>query len=100
VDFGDGVRRHPTQLYEVLFLAALGWFLWRYGERPHRNGRVFRLFMAAYLTWRLVIDFLKPQPLVGGMNVIQWACVAGVAAVGVVELTDRRKSEEDAVSLG
>jgi phosphatidylglycerol:prolipoprotein diacylglycerol transferase len=89
VDFGDGVRRHPTQLYEVVFLAMLGAALWRYGKRPHRNGRVFRLFMAAYLGWRLAIDFLKPQPLMGGMNVIQWACAAGLFVLGVVEMRER-----------
>jgi hypothetical protein len=37
--------------------------------------------MASYLVWRLAVDFLKPQPLVGGMNVIQWACVMGLLAV-------------------
>jgi phosphatidylglycerol:prolipoprotein diacylglycerol transferase len=24
------------------------------------------------------IDFLKPQPLIGGLNVIQWCCLAGL----------------------
>jgi phosphatidylglycerol:prolipoprotein diacylglycerol transferase len=91
VDFGDGVRRHPTQLYEFLFLAVLGWALWRWNNRPHAEGQVFRGFMAAYLAWRLVEDFLKPQPLVAGMNCIQWACVAGVAALAVGEW--RRRME-------
>ncbi|MBT9330369.1 prolipoprotein diacylglyceryl transferase [Paracidobacterium acidisoli] len=93
VDFGDGVRRHPAQLYEVLFLTALAGILWRYGRRPHTNGRIFRLFLAGYLAWRLGIDFLKPQPLIGGMNVIQWACVAGLAALGIMEGNDRRQIE-------
>ncbi len=86
VDFGDGVRRHPTQLYEVVFLAVLAWLLLRMGRRPHRNGAVFRLFLSAYLGWRLVIDFLKPQPLVHGLNVIQWACVAALMALAAGEL--------------
>jgi phosphatidylglycerol:prolipoprotein diacylglycerol transferase len=45
--------------------------------------------MAAYLGWRLAIDFLKPQPLMGGMNVIQWACAAGLFVLGVVEMRER-----------
>lgn len=81
VDFGDGVARHPTQLYEIVFLVGLGAVLWGWGRRPHRNGAVFRVFLAAYLGWRLSIDFLKPQPLVMGMNWIQWACVAGLGAL-------------------
>lgn len=81
VDFGDHVPRHPVQLYEILFLALLAFVLsrgwgWREGAR-------FRIFMAGYLAWRLAIDFIKPQPLVGGLNVIQWACVAGLCVLAV-----------------
>jgi prolipoprotein diacylglyceryltransferase len=78
VDFGDGVPRHPTQLYEILFLAALAFVLHRYNSRPHPEGATFRLFLAAYLTWRLLIDFIKPQPLHYGLNLIQWACLAAL----------------------
>ena len=91
VDFGDGIRRHPTQLYELLFLAILGWLLWRWNSRPQVNGRIFRSFMAAYLTWRLAIDFLKPQPLVDGMNLIQWACIAGLVVLALGELFPSRE---------
>lgn len=79
VDFGDGVPRHPTQAYEILFLAGLATALYAWQRRGHlRNGQVFRVFLAAYLLWRLVIDFLKPQPLVHGLNAIQWACLAAL----------------------
>jgi phosphatidylglycerol---prolipoprotein diacylglyceryl transferase len=81
VNFGDGVFRHPTQLYEILFLSALGFALHRYNEKPHPEGATFRIFLAAYLAWRLLIDFLKPQPLIFGLNLIQWACVAGIVAL-------------------
>ena len=81
VDFGDGIARHPTQAYEILFLCILGVVLRWVANRPHANGSLFRLFMAAYLSWRLLIDFLKPQPLVGGMNLIQWACILGLLAL-------------------
>jgi phosphatidylglycerol---prolipoprotein diacylglyceryl transferase len=93
VDFGDGTRRHPTQLYEFVFLVGLGWLLSRYNARPHRNGGTFRMFMATYLGWRFLIDFLKPQPLVGGMNVIQWACIAGLLALGIGEIEGVRESD-------
>lgn len=74
IDFGDGIPRHPTQLYEILFLVALAFALHRYNQRPHPDGATFRLFLIAYLTWRLLIDFIKPQPLHYGLNLIQWAC--------------------------
>jgi phosphatidylglycerol:prolipoprotein diacylglycerol transferase len=91
VDFGDGVRRHPTQIYEFLFLIGLAWVLGRWERRPHGEGQVFRGFMAAYLGWRLLIDFLKPQPLVAGMNWIQWACLAGLAVLAVGECSRRKE---------
>ncbi len=94
VDSGDGVPRHPTQLYELIFLLALAWLLQRYAAKPHVNGRVFRIFIAAYLTWRLLIDFWKPQPLVGGMNLIQWACLAGLVALAFGEV--RQEGMQDA----
>jgi phosphatidylglycerol---prolipoprotein diacylglyceryl transferase len=81
IDFGDGIPRHPTQLYEILFLAALAFILHRYNRRPHPEGATFRLFLAAYLAWRLLIDFIKPQPLVHGLNLIQWSCIAGLLAL-------------------
>ena len=92
VDFGDGVRRHPTQLYEFLFLLVLAWVLLKWEKKPHAEGQVFRGFLAAYLCWRLVIDFIKPQPLVWGMNWIQWACVAGLVGLAWGEWM-RRKSD-------
>jgi len=89
VDFGDHVARHPTQLYEIVFLAGLGFVLsrpWRWAE-----GARFRVFMGGYLAWRIAIDFLKPQPLVGGLNLIQWACVAGLCTLGVLAWCDSRR---------
>ena len=91
VDYGDGIPRHPVQLYEIGFLAVLGWLLWKWGKRPHAPGILFRALMAAYLAWRLGIDFLKPDPHVAGINMIQWACVAGLIALGASDLRIMRE---------
>jgi prolipoprotein diacylglyceryltransferase len=91
VDFGDGVRRHPTQLYEFLFLMMLAWLLWKWQKKPHEEGAVFRGFLAVYFAWRIAIDFLKPQPLVAGMNMIQWACVVGLLMLAVGEIVRRKE---------
>jgi prolipoprotein diacylglyceryltransferase len=81
VDFGDGIARHPTQAYEIVFLVVLIGLLQWMARRPHANGAVFRVFLFAYLGWRLLIDFLKPQPLVAGLNWIQWACVGALVVL-------------------
>lgn len=88
VNFGDGIPRHPVQIYEIVFLAILAVVLTRRVNWP--EGYRFRFFMAGYLGWRLAIDFLKPQPLVAGMNVIQWACTGGLCILAVLFLRDIR----------
>jgi prolipoprotein diacylglyceryltransferase len=93
VDFGDGVHRHPTQLYELFFLLTLAWVLSQWNKRAHVEGRIFRAFLAAYLTWRFLIDFIKPQPLVDGLNWIQWACVAGLVGLVAGEVLPRQEME-------
>jgi prolipoprotein diacylglyceryltransferase len=76
IDFGDGVRRHPTQLYEIGFLLLLAIYLWLLSRKPHREGDLFKTFMVAYLGFRLVVDFIKPGYFLGGLTAIQWACFA------------------------
>ena len=83
IDFGDGIRRHPTQLYEIVFLVLLSIALFKALKMVATGilqaGDGFRLFIIGYATWRVGIDFLKPEPRWLGMSVIQWTCVAGLA---------------------
>jgi len=84
VDLGDGIGRHPVQIYEIVFLVLVGIFLGR--KRQWREGARFRVFMGSYLAWRFVVDFIKPQPLVAGLNLIQWSCLAGIVVLIVDEI--------------
>ncbi|MDP8966538.1 MAG: prolipoprotein diacylglyceryl transferase [Cyanobacteriota bacterium] len=79
VDFGDGIYRHPTQLYEIVFLVLLIIFL-KIRTRYHRQeGDLFKFYMIAYLSFRLLVDFIKPDfhPLLG-LSAIQIACILGI----------------------
>jgi phosphatidylglycerol---prolipoprotein diacylglyceryl transferase len=80
VDFGDGVPRHPTQLYEVVFLLVLAMLLYHRRRAFDREGDIFRAFMIAYLVFRLGVDFIKPMPFVyfGFVSGIQLLCVIGL----------------------
>jgi len=92
VDFGDGIARHPVQAYEIVFLAGLALVLRRWAKRPHAPGALFQTFLTAYLVWRLLIDFLKPQPLLAELTLIQWACCAGLVAIRIRFVRDRRSA--------
>ncbi len=79
VDFGDGVARHPTQLYEsvfVLILAPAIFFATRSRELP--NGARFRLYFAGYFAFRFFIEFLKPrETALAFLSAIQLASLLG-----------------------
>jgi prolipoprotein diacylglyceryltransferase len=79
VDYGDGILRHPAQLYEVAFLALLYALMVRLGGRLSVVGDQFKLFMVAYMTFRLAVEFIKPAVSIGGISAIQWACLATLA---------------------
>ena len=68
VDFGDGIPRHPVQLYESFdMLGFLVWFIWQLGRRSpliYRSG--FHLLVGFYAVQRFCWEFLKPYPKVLG----------------------------------
>lgn len=74
-DAGDGVIRHPTPLYEIVFLMVLAGALWLIKRRQIlQNGQLFKIFIMAYCAWRFVIEFLKPVTtynLTNHLNVVQ-----------------------------
>ena len=97
VDFGDGPR-HPTQLYEAIFLLLFGLALrllvgsasgrlFAFGRSnrsaeadPTRrvSGVLFRLFLGGYLAFRFLIESIKPRvnPYLG-LSAIQVASLIG-----------------------
>jgi phosphatidylglycerol:prolipoprotein diacylglycerol transferase len=108
INFGDGIPRHPTQLYEIAFLLILIPLLYRIvilsgaevsrseasaeskdplhqdsataparsSLHPFLPGDTFKFFMVAYLSFRLLCDFIKPYPRIFiGLGGIQWACL-------------------------
>lgn len=82
IDFGDGVPRHPTQLYDMVFVVLVGTLLWQARTRlANRPGLMFKCYLASYLAWRLFIDGFKPVPFAygGGVSGIQLVCLAALA---------------------
>ena len=98
VDFGDGPR-HPTQLYEVVFLLIVGAALFTWSRKPRPNGQVFRLFMLGYLAFRFAVEFIKPRETpVMNLSAIQVASLIGVACC-VNGLLARRERDATAMPL-
>lgn len=85
IDFGDGIPRHPTQLYEIVWLLVTGAVLITVKRRMQTHswswpeGALFQLFMLSYLSFRFAVDFIKPtiHPY-WIFNNIQLAALAGM----------------------
>lgn len=106
IDFGDGISRHPTNLYEIIFLITL-WLSIIYLEKngkfrhltsdvellqkseienqksnikhPLSNGSRFKIFLSGYLIFRFFIEFLKPVYFLPmGLSSIQIAALLGL----------------------
>lgn len=77
-DFGDGIMRHPVQLYEsiamcLFFIYSLWLFRIKYIIFKQR---VFYYFVAFYSIQRFAWELLKPYPTVAfGLNIFQILCV-------------------------
>jgi phosphatidylglycerol:prolipoprotein diacylglycerol transferase len=86
IDFGDGIPRHPVNLYEVIFLMVLAFFIFQIEKKgPLPNGRRFQIFMVGYLLWRFAVEFIKPVwvlPL--GISPIQVAVLWGLFYYGSI----------------
>jgi prolipoprotein diacylglyceryltransferase len=89
VDFGDGPR-HPTQLYEAVFLVLFAIALRLLIGRSRSPGVLFRLFLGGYLCFRFLIEFIKPRynPYLG-LSAIQVASLIG-ASLCVIHLVSGR----------
>jgi phosphatidylglycerol:prolipoprotein diacylglycerol transferase len=77
MDLGDGLKRHPLALYELLFLAMLLFVLkkiWLQHKLP--SGLLFQFFMLSYFGFRFFIEFIKPNTFfLFGLSSIQWLCI-------------------------
>jgi phosphatidylglycerol:prolipoprotein diacylglycerol transferase len=93
VDFGDGIHRHPTQLYESLFAIVFAVVLIALRRHAGAPGSLFRIFLAGYLLFRFAVEWIKPSPKgYGGISAIQIASLVGaLLCVGQLAFSTRRE---------
>lgn len=91
INFGDGLRRHPTQLYEAAFHASMAVVLAWMRHRGMFKGQLIKLYIIVYLIYRFFTEFLRPEPQIfAGLTGYQWAAVALVPVFGVLWADDAR----------
>ena len=107
VDLGDGVSRHPVQIYESAAMAVfLGLYVWGLAKRaPWAMRRGFYALCVWYGAQRFAWEFLKPYPaVIGPFNLFHLLC-GGLVVYGVLyylrDLADQRGAiaQERALSV-
>ncbi len=95
IAYGDGVLRHPAQLYEAVFQLAAGYALLVLWRRKILFGRLFALYLAAYGVFRFATEFIRDtaKPF-GGLSAYQWMSIAMIVSGGTaIYLRSRRQPE-------
>jgi phosphatidylglycerol:prolipoprotein diacylglycerol transferase len=83
VDFGDGVGRHPTQLYESVFMLALFTLLAALRPRVTHPAVLLWVLMTAYFLFRFAVEFIRVEPVwFAGLTFFQWLSLGLVIAYG------------------
>lgn len=94
VDLGDGVGRHPVQVYEsaALLIFLVVYMIGLALRAPWAVHRGFYFLVIWYGAQRFCWEFLKPYPtLLGPLNLFHFICLA-IILYGVVWLARSRTS--------
>jgi prolipoprotein diacylglyceryltransferase len=84
VDFGDGVPRHPTQIYESLFHFAMALVLVQLVRHGRLRNRRLKLYLMCYGGYRFLTEFLRPEPEYAlGLTYFQWVALVLLIGPGV-----------------
>ncbi|MBU0471650.1 MAG: prolipoprotein diacylglyceryl transferase [Nanoarchaeota archaeon] len=62
VDFGDGILRHPTQLYESVFMLGMFFVLLYKSQKTKKGGYLYYILMNSYFIFRFFEEFIKENP--------------------------------------
>lgn len=97
IDFGDGVFRHPTQLYEAAFHAsAFSLLVWldRRGWIPSHRMKAYAI---AYFVFRFATEWIRPEPRGAlGLTFYQWSALAFIVLFAAHWMLSARAREGSA----
>lgn len=90
VDFGDGLHRHPTQLYEAAFHACAAVVLYRLRAQGRFPRNLIKVYFIAYFVFRFTTEFIRPEPRLWlGITLFQWASLAFIPLFAFLFVRDR-----------
>jgi phosphatidylglycerol:prolipoprotein diacylglycerol transferase len=94
-DFGDGVTRHPNQLYEALFHFSMAAALYQLAKRGLFARQRIKLYIIAYMLFRTVAELWRPEARIfAGLTFYQVSALAFAALFALLFWIDARKTTE------
>src|SRR6516165_1887513 len=91
VDYGDGVYRHPTQVYESVFHLSMALLLWQLLRRDALRFQRLKLYLIAYGAYRFLTEFIRPEPAWWlGLTYYQWVSLLLIGGLAIQWFFDRR----------
>jgi phosphatidylglycerol:prolipoprotein diacylglycerol transferase len=97
---GDGIARHPSQLYELgLEGITLFILMWWFARKPRPTAQVSAMFLMGYGTFRFLVEFTREPDnflglLAGGLSMGQWLSIPMVVLGALIfSVTARRSSQ-------
>jgi phosphatidylglycerol:prolipoprotein diacylglycerol transferase len=82
VAFGDGVPRHPTQVYESLFHLTMACVLIVLMRHDWLRNHRLKAYLIAYGLYRFLTEYIRPEPAdVLGLTFYQWVSIVLIVAM-------------------
>ncbi len=91
-DFGDGIIRLPTQLFESAFHLGAFAALHLLRRRVSQPGILFKAYVLVYFAFRFLLEFIRVNPVIWlGLTMYQLLSLGGIAWMSLLLLRSRRK---------
>ena len=99
-DFGDGLLRHPTQIYESLFHLSAAVVLYHLQKRGLFRGQLIKLYFITYFAYRFLSEFIRPEPRLWlDLTGYQWASLAFIPVFVLLWRHDSRLDRAAATAI-
>ncbi len=71
---------HPAPVYETLIAFICFAILWKFRTRPSQAGWLFGMYLILAGLERLGVEFIRINPLYGGLSQAQWISIGMILA--------------------
>lgn len=89
----DGVKVHPTFLYESLWNLGVFVFLLYYSDKKKYDGQIFIFYLILYSVARYFIEGLRTDSLMlGSFRVAQLVSIFSIVIAVIIDLTKRKQN--------